>query len=174
MNGVARRLTAGRWGMALPDDIGSHGEFVFCTRIMNFCKRGKPYFRPRFLGEKAQTYDFLVELVDAGRGGPFFFVQVKATRQGYTSKQPRRLKVSMSGEDVQRFSTIPAPTYLVGIDEPAEVGYILAILEGMKDTIPSLPTYFPIDCTTIPRLFQEVEQFWAGRDMARRHSVFFV
>jgi len=47
--------------MAAQDDIGSRGEFIFCTRIMNFCGRDLPYFRSRFLGEKAQTFDYLVE-----------------------------------------------------------------------------------------------------------------
>jgi hypothetical protein len=158
--------------MGARDDIGSRGESIFCVRIMDFCGRSLPYFRPRFLGEKAQTLDYLVELVGAGHGIPFFFVQVKATRQGYTRKRPRRLKVGMSAADVQRFAAIPAPTYLVGIDELGEVGYLLALLEGMKDTISSLPTDYPLDCANLARLYQEVEQFWAGRDMARRHSIF--
>src|SRR4051812_2993790 len=103
--------------MAVRDDIGSRGEYIFCARIMDFCGRHLPYFRPRFLGEKAQTLDYLVELLDAG-GAPFFFVQVKATRQGYTKRPPRRLKVGVSGADVRRLSRIPAPTYLAGTDEP--------------------------------------------------------
>jgi hypothetical protein len=156
------------------DDIGSRGEFLFCARIMDFCGRSLPYFRPRFLGEKAQTLDFLVELVGTGDRTLFFFVQVKSTRQGYTRRGPRRLKVSVSGGDVRRFSRVPAPTYLVGIDEVQEVGYILAILAGTKEPIPSLPTDFPLDRANLPRLYQEVEQFWSGRDMARRHSVFSV
>jgi len=156
--------------MAARDDIGSRGEFIFCTGIMNFCGRDLPYFRPRFLGEKAQTFDYLVELVSA-RGAPFFFVQVKTTRKGYT-KGRRHLKVGMSGTDVGRFSLMPAPTYLVGIDEPGEVGYIQAILEGMKEPIASVPANFPLDCVNLLRLHQEVEQFWTGRDMARRQSVF--
>ena len=46
------------------DGIGSRGEFIFCARIMNFCGRILPYFRPRFFGEKAETFDYLVELLD--------------------------------------------------------------------------------------------------------------
>jgi hypothetical protein len=157
--------------MAARDDIGSRGEFLFSVRIMDFCDRTLPYFRPRFLGEKAQTFDYLVELV--GAAGPnFFFVQVKATRLGYTKGKPRRLKVGMAAEDVQRFSRIPAPTYLVGIDEPGELAYIQAVLEGAGGPISSMTTAFPLDRTNLPLLYREVEQFWAGRDMARRHSVF--
>jgi hypothetical protein len=159
--------------MAARDDLGRRGEYIFCTRIMEFCGRKLPFFRPYFLGEKAQTLDYLVELVDAGEHTRFFFVQVKATQQGYTRRQ-RRLKVGMSAGDVRRFSLVPVPTYLVGIDEPQEIAYIMAILGGMTGPIASVPTDFPLDCTNLQRLSQEVEQFWTGRDMARRHSVFSV
>jgi Domain of unknown function (DUF4365) len=159
--------------MAARDGIGRRGEIIFCARITNFCGRETPYFRTYFLGEKAQTLDFMIERVGAGDHTRFFFVQVKTTRQGYT-KKGRRLKVGMSGSDIPRFSFVPAPTYLVGIDEPQEIAFILAIVEGMTDTISSLPTDFPLDCTNLPRLYAEVEQFWADHDMARRSSVFSV
>ncbi len=80
----------------------------------------------------------------------------------------------MPGYDVKRFSSVPAPTYLVGIDEEKEVAYVLAILEGMKSTIPSLPTAFPLDRANLRTLYQEVRQFWAERDMKRRKSAFSV
>src|SRR5947209_4472161 len=99
--------------MAAHDDIGSRGEAIFSVRITDFCGGSRPYFRPYFLGEKARTFDYLVQLVGAGRKTPFFFVQVKTTRLGYTKKHPRRLRVSMPGIDVKRFSSLPAPTYLV-------------------------------------------------------------
>jgi hypothetical protein len=89
--------------MGARDDIGIRGEIIFCNRITDFCGRSGPYFRPRFLGEKAPTCDFLVELAEASKDGAFFF-----------------------------------------------------------------------DCSNLPRLHEEVEQFWAGRDMARRHSTFSV
>jgi Domain of unknown function (DUF4365) len=157
--------------MAARDDIGRRGEIIFCARVTNFCGRDTPYFRTYFLGEKAQTLDFLVELVSAAGQTRFFFAQVKTTQKGYT-KRGRRLKVGMSGSDVGRFSRVPAPTYLVGIDEPRELAYILAVIEGMTDALPSLPTDFPLDGMNLPRLYDEVNQFWAGHDMARRSSVF--
>jgi hypothetical protein len=157
--------------MAAQDHIGSRGEFLFSSRIMNFCDRDYPYFLPRFLGEKARTLDFLVQLVSPGDRTLFFFAQVKTTRKGYTKKD-RRLKVEMSGEEVRRASLVPAPTYLIGIDERREVGYIVPILEGMKEDIASIPTTYPLDCTNLPRLYDEVEQFWSCRDMRMRTSVF--
>jgi hypothetical protein len=157
--------------MAGRDDIGSRGEYLFCAMIMNFCGRPLPYFRPRFLGEKAQTLDYLVELVDTGDRPAFFFVQVRATRLGYT-KRGQRLRIGMSGEELRRFALVPAPTYLVGVDEVGESGYILAVLEGMTGPLSSLPTDYPLDCGNLGRLHQEVEGFWAGHDMARRQSAF--
>src|SRR5262245_34049516 len=126
------RTESGSGSMAVRDDIGSRGEAIFYVRITDFCGRSQPLFRPRFLGEKAQTLDYLVELVGAGERTPFFFVQVKTTREGYTKRsRPPRLKVGVLRHDVGRLSLHLAPTYVVGIDERKEVGYILAVLEGM-------------------------------------------
>jgi hypothetical protein len=138
---------------------------------MNFCGRSLPYFRPCFLGEKARTLDFYVELLDTGERTLFFFAQVKTTRKAPTKKDSR-LRIEMTGEDVRRASLVPAPTYLVGIDENTEGGYLHPILDGMKHDIPSISTAFPLDRTNLPRLHAEVSQFWAGRDMKRQTSAF--
>lgn len=159
--------------MAAQDDIGSRGKAIFSVRIANFCGRRRPFFRPRFLGEKARTVDFLVELIGAGERTPYFFVQVKTTREGYTRRGgPPRLKVKLSRREVRRLALYPAPTYLVGIDERQERGYILAIREGMTDPIPSLPTSFPLDVPNMRILWEEVRRFWQGRDMAMQQSAF--
>jgi len=157
--------------MAAQDDIGSRGEFLFGSQVMVSCGRPLPYFQPRFMGEKARTYDFLVELVDTGDFTLFFFAQVKTTRKGYTKKF-NRLRVEMSEEDVRRFSLIPAPTYLIGIDERSEAAFIVAMLEGMTGRISSIPTTHPLDCNNLPLLYAEVKQFWSNRDMRQRTSVF--
>ena len=54
--------------MEKTDFIGGRGEaiaFVLLTRHSRG-DEGRPYFWPHFLGEKCETFDFLVELVDAG------------------------------------------------------------------------------------------------------------
>src|SRR5205085_2136667 len=79
----------------------------------------------------------------------FFFVQVKTTRKPLT-KTDSRLRVEMAGTDVRRASLVPAPTYLVGVDEQAEQAYVLALLDGMKHDLPSIPTKFPPDRTNLP------------------------
>ncbi len=158
--------------MAEQDDIGNRGEDIFRVRITDFCGGKRPFFRPRFLGEKAETVDFLVELVDAGPTTPFFFVQVKTTRLGYTRRTPRRLRIDVAPEDVGRLGRRLAPVYLVGIDEVQEAGYILAILTGSRFRLSSFPTVFPLDCINLPRLYDEVKQCWEGRTMALSQSVF--
>jgi hypothetical protein len=153
------------------DAIGTRGEFLFSARIMNFCGRPLPYFRPYFLGEKARTLDFLVELLGTGERTLFFFAQVKTTRKALT-KTDRRLRVEMAAADVKRASQVAAPTYLIGIDEQTEIAYVQAILDGMQHDVASISTAFPLDCTNLARLHAEVEQFWTARDMKRRTSVF--
>lgn len=61
------------------------------------------YFWPHYLGEKSETFDFLVELVDAGEKTSFFFVQVKATRRELTRSQtPARLRPNKGASVVCR------------------------------------------------------------------------
>jgi hypothetical protein len=158
--------------MAARDEVGSRGESIFVVRLTDLCGRKRPSFRPHFLGEKAETLDYFIELVDAGPPTPYFFVQVRTTRQGYTQRSPRRLKVSVAGRDVSRLANYPAPVYLVGIDEVQECGFILAILSGSASAIPSLPTRFPLDCANLRVLYDEVSEFWAGNPASLTASAF--
>ena len=87
--------------MAVRDLIGKRGESIVITRLMNFCGKRFPYFDPHPLGEKCPTFDFLVELVNAGRTAPYFLVQTKATKQGSTGRG-LHLKVGLSRPDVER------------------------------------------------------------------------
>jgi hypothetical protein len=75
------------------DDIGERGQAMFFVVMTELCGRNEPYFRPRFLGDKFPTFDFLVELVD--HPGYFFFVQVKTTTKGFTIDPPK-LQVQVS------------------------------------------------------------------------------
>jgi len=154
------------------DDIGSRGEAIFAVLVSDFCSRRRPYFRPRYLGEKAETIDFLLEVLDVEGATPFCFVQVKTTRLGYTKRSPRRLKVGLSDEEVARLVRFPAPTYFVGIDEVAQVGFLMAVLSGTVGPIPSLPTRFPVTCDNLRAWSEEVTRHWQGRETARTDSVF--
>src|SRR4051794_25785823 len=88
--------------MGIADFIGGRGEAIAFARLSQVCREDDlPYFWPHYLGEKCETFDFLVELVDAGERTPFFFVQVKATRKEYTRTQlPPRLRAEVSEKDV--------------------------------------------------------------------------
>jgi hypothetical protein len=162
--------------MSISDDIGTRGEALFFVLMTQFCGRHRPYFRPHFLGEKFIALDYLVELVGAGPRTPYFFVQVKTTAQGYTKRSGirRRLKIQVSQEDMHRLVQYPAPTYVIGIDERDEVGYIVSANAGSPRRFSSLPTIFPLNCENLGRLWQEVRTFWDERDMTLAASVFSV
>jgi hypothetical protein len=151
------------------DDIGDRGQHLLFLLLTDLCGRGVPYFRPRFLGEKFPTFDFIVEVVD--HPAYFFFVQVKATSQGY-NKEANRLKVQLGQTDVDRMVACPAPTYLIGIDvNQFGVGYLLSINEPRANVV-SLTTKFKIDCLVLKNLQDEVIEYWKSRDMVLKNSRF--
>ena len=79
--------------MGIADFIGGRGEAIAFARLARVCRTDAdlPYFWPHYLGEKCPTFDFLVELLDAGEKTPFFLVQVKVTRKEYTeARSPRQ------------------------------------------------------------------------------------
>src|SRR2546423_6171646 len=125
--------------MPARDHIGKRGESIVSTRLLDFCGNADPYFDPHPLGEKCPTFDFLVELVNAGESPPYFLAQVKATRKGRT-KGTRRLIVGVDAEDVRRMVKCPLPTYLPGVDEPREKVYVVSVHGAMSGPIASLPT----------------------------------
>jgi len=142
------------------DLIGERGESIIRVLLTRFYGRRQPLFRPHFLGDKYPTVDFLVELVGStARVVPFFFVQAKATAEGYT-KHENRLKVRVSQDDMQRLVLYPAPTYIIGVDEPQEKGYIMAAVSTRIARVSSLPTTHPLDDTTLRTLYDEVLQYW--------------
>jgi hypothetical protein len=159
--------------MALGDDIGSRGEAIFVVLITRFCGRERPLFRPYFLGEKAESIDFLVELMGVDALIPFCFVQVRTTRRGYTGARngSRRLRVQVSAGDAARLARFPAPVYVVGIDEQAEAGYIVHA-GALTGGISSLPTDYALDCASLEMLWNEVKEYWEANAIAVRASVF--
>ncbi len=151
------------------EDIGERGQWQFCWLMTELCGRDDPLFRPRFLGDKYPTFDYIVEVVD--RPEYFFFVQVKATTQGYTHA-PHRLKVQVSQDDVDRMVACPAPAYVVGMDVSAPgYGFLLSVNEP-RDHVASLTTQFRIAPGLLAQLRDEVVAFWSGRDMVLRSSRF--
>lgn len=154
------------------DDIGDRGQWLFCLLMTQICTgRNEPYFRPRFLGDKYPAFDYLVELV--GSEEHFFFVQVKATRQGYRAgRDARRLRVNVDRNDVRRMAASPVPTYVVGIDEPQGIGYLFSMNQPRRSGLGGIPARHSLDCDNLLRLWQEVQSFWTSRDMTLKDSTF--
>jgi hypothetical protein len=154
------------------DDIGERGQWLFCLLVSQvYPGRTEPFFRPRFLGDKHPTFDYLVELV--GREAWFCFVQVKSTSQGYRQGgRNRLLRVNVDREDVLKMVASPIPAYVVGIDESQEIGYLLSMNEPRQAGLGGLPTRHPLNGDNLQRLWQEIHNFWAGRNMVLTGSHF--
>src|SRR5262249_49774954 len=152
------------------DEVGARGEAIAYARLTEaFQKNGRSYFLPHFLGDKCPTFDYLVELVGAGRRQLFFFAQIKATRAGYTTATPPpRLKARIKASDVRRMSLSPAPTYVIAVDEPAERAFVVCVYGDMADAISSITTAHELNGPTLRRLWDEVREYWRHRNMRRK------
>jgi hypothetical protein len=141
------------------DLSGKRGEFIASERLLDFCGRSIPYFDPYLLGEKFPTYDLLVELTGQHASKPYFLAQVKSTRSG-GKKGMADLKVQLKAQDVRFMIRCPIPTYLIGIDEKAEVAYIISIHGNLTGGISAIPTTFPLDRGNLRVLHDEVLAHW--------------
>ena len=146
--------------MSTANFVGERGEILAYARLTDYQGLPRPLFRPYFLGAKAQTIDYLVELEGAGHVfTPYFFVQVKATAK--IERQPgRNLRVKVSLKDIKLLVRYPAPTYILGIEERTEQGFIFAVTPGMMKALSSLPTRHQLTIPTLQALYDEVLQFW--------------
>jgi len=125
----------------MKDVLGQRGEALFYVMISKFNNHVQPLFIPQFLGDKYPSIDFMVELVNyTGKMIPYFLVQVKTTRRGYTSNN--RLKLQVHKDDILRLSLFPAPTYLVGIDDLKEIGYVVSANGEYLKTVSNISTQF--------------------------------
>lgn len=156
----------------LRDSIGQRGESIFYVIITRLYERSFPLFQPQFLGDKWPVADFIVELTNySGKIIPYFFVQVKTTRKGYTQKE-NRLKIKISKDNTNKLSSYPAPTYIVGIDEIQETGYIISASGEHQTDLTSLSTQFPLNKEIQDILWQEVVNFWTHVDISHKVSTF--
>ncbi|WP_204106705.1 MULTISPECIES: DUF4365 domain-containing protein [Spirulina sp. CCY15215] len=148
--------------MDVKEIIGERGESIFRVLITRkHPTRGYLCESPRFLGEKKRTIDFLIELFYEESLIPFFFVQVKATARGYTQREDR-LNIQVTSTTMQRLAAYPAPTYIVGIDEPGERGYILSANGEYTTGFSSLCTNYPLNPDVLALLWDEVVAYWTS------------
>jgi hypothetical protein len=154
------------------DLVAARGEALFRVLISRSQQESGFLFQvPHFLGEKQRTVDFYVELVSAESAPPHFFVQVKTTRAGYTHRE-RRLRVRVSDGELQRLAGYHAPTYIVGIDEPWERGYIVSANGERTRGWATMTTAYPLEGDVLTRLRNEVEAYWALPERAAFCSEF--
>lgn len=148
--------------MHVNDYSGRRGESLAAVLLTRLWGQAQPLFVPYFLGEKAETLDFLVELIGAGPSTPFFFIQVKTTQKGYTrsASAERRLRVQMSVDELRRLADRPVPTYVVGIEEREEAGYLLCISAAPESGFSCFPTSFPMNGPSLQLLWEEVKEYW--------------
>jgi hypothetical protein len=137
--------------------IGDRGEYIFTTLISEKTSSGY-LFNPIFLGQKWPTSDFYVELFKTSK--PMFcFFQIKATSKGYTVKE-QKLKINISKNNLEKLSKLPAPSYVIGINEITKKGYIISVNGDNIKAINNLPTTYPLNKTNLEKLWQEIKQFW--------------
>jgi hypothetical protein len=158
--------------MDIKDYIGERGELIFAYLITKWCQ-GKPWFQQQFSGAKAEVKDFSISLINPSSKEATFFVQVKSTTQGYQGRGAnRKLKVRVHKSDVAKLRNAPGPAYIAGIDIHKECGFIMAVTDKLVRGVSGMPVTYPIDCTTIPALWTEVDTYWAKRNMLAKKSLF--
>jgi hypothetical protein len=145
--------------MTSRDLAGKRGELIAAERLLDYCGNPLPYFNPHLLGEKFPTYDLLVELIGGSGSKPYFLAQVKSTRSG-GRKGMTDLKVQVKPRDVRAMLACPIPTYLIGVDEKAEIAYIVSIHGKLAGGISSIPMAYPLDRHNLRILRDEVRAYW--------------
>ncbi|MEW6127398.1 MAG: DUF4365 domain-containing protein [Acidobacteriota bacterium] len=156
----------------MSNEIGARGESLFIVLLTKAYGRKYHLFRPQFLGDKWPGIDFIIELIGSGITTAYFFVQVKTTRLGYTRKG-NRLKIKVSKDELNNLASYCAPTYVVGIDEVGEKGFILSAKKRWKKGLTSLPTHFPINEDNQKFLWEEVRDYWKKSKMHKGRSKFY-
>ncbi len=160
--------------MNVNDAIGARGEALFYALITEFHTFGRgerPLFAAAYLGEKWETVDFIVELVGTSGVRPFFFVQVKTTRRGYSADNTR-LNVKVKREDVRRLNLYSIPTYIVGVNDFDKAAYIVSANGETLNPLSSMSVDCPINAVNRQALWNEVFAFWTASALPKLTSSF--
>ena len=143
--------------MDLADLHGARGEWIAMALLAKSIRPDSklPYFWPERLGEKFESLDLLVKAIDVGHSIPFFFAQVKTTRKPFAlSLTQPRLQVRVEATALGRIRAFPVPTYVIGIHEPTERGFIVAA--SAAQAIRSMTTAHELTAHTLGVLWNEV------------------
>jgi hypothetical protein len=144
------------------DQIGRYAEVLAEKDLSRPVKGryGRPLFRATPLVDKYPTVDFIVDALGADDYSlGFFFVQVKGTAEGATSRN--RLQVRVPVDRFNQLVRIPAPTYLIGVDVGTESTYLVAAHRRRTAPVSSMTTAYRLaDEGVIIDLYKEVVAFW--------------
>jgi hypothetical protein len=135
--------------------IGKRGESIFEVLLTKYiAQKKRRLFDIAFLGDKFPTVDFYVELLNGGATKAFFFASVKSTRQP-------SLNISVPFRELKELSRYDVPTYIFGIDEKRENGYLLFAnpLSLLRRAV-RIPMRHRIDDAALIKLYDEVNGFW--------------
>jgi hypothetical protein len=154
--------------------VGKLAEFIVSTELSRPVKGGydRALFKMTHLGDAYPTIDFLVDILGPGADAQgFFFVQVKGTSQA--APPAGRLPVAVLPDRFNRMVSIPAPTYLIGVDVRSEHSYIVAAHDRRTSRVSSITREYPLRNDTVRTgLYEEVESFWNTSRRALRHTRF--
>lgn len=154
------------------DYVGKRGEILFRTLITKWCG-GEPWFDDDYLGEKRETKDFAVNLVEPSSGDAYFFVQVKATEGRYTGTgSKRRLGVKLTKKDMSKLKRSGGPAFVFGIDIVSERGYFVQISKKSPASLSGIPLRNRINCKNIRKIWESVNDYWINKKMLPDDSPF--
>jgi hypothetical protein len=71
--------------------------------------------------------------------------------------------VNLTKADATKLGSRKLPAYVVGIDAISEAAYIQHVPAGAKRGFAGISCRVRLDCKTIRKLWNEVEDFWASR-----------
>ena len=73
---------------------------------------------------------------------------------------------------MRRMAAYPAPTYVIGVQGYEQRAFVISVHGAMSEAIWSITTAHELTCETLRRLWDEVREFWQGRDMTQWASSF--
>ena len=116
---------------------------------------------------------FFVELVGVNIGPiPFFLVQAKTTTLTLMPREGN-LPIRVGVADMAKLVRYPAPTYILGIHDPEETGYLWPAVQGGRAHIPSLPIRYSLgDPAVLADRYAEVLDFWQSNSVTFNRSRF--
>lgn len=151
--------------------IGDRGEIIFELAVTHYQTFGYPLFKTVFLGEKWPIIDYYVQLSQVEDITPFFFVQIKSTRNEIDNKT-QTLSISTSKEQCEELFKMSAPTYIVGVHEPTQRAFIISVHTKLSRGIHRIPLKYELTPTNLMILHQEVCDFWRNTPYKPSNSYF--